>query len=114
MSFTGKYSYNFEICECINDTIEEAIPIGISNFLIFIGGISELLYSPNREGKENKRNQRHADIHEKSGNNQSESNENLWNDMEHSTVSKIPNCFTGSIDYFLFFTMLEADMVVNR
>jgi hypothetical protein len=52
MFFAREYSYYFEVCKCIDDSIEEIIPVSVGNFLIFVCGIAKFLYPPNRKRKE--------------------------------------------------------------
>jgi Mg2+-importing ATPase len=52
MFFAREYSYYFEVCKCIDDSIEEIVPVSVGNFLIFVCGIAKFLYPPNRKRKE--------------------------------------------------------------
>lgn len=114
MLFARKNPYDFQICKCIDDTIEEAIPISISYFLSEICCIAKFLDSPNCNRKEYERYQCHTNIDHESRDDEYESHEKLRYDMEHPTISNIPHCFARSIDDLLLLTMLKTDMIVDR
>jgi len=82
--------------------------------LIQIGSVPEFLDSPDRYREEDERYESHSNIDIESRYDQDKSDEKLWDDMKHATISDIPYSFTGSVDDLLLLTVLEADMVVYR
>lgn len=113
MISSGKDTNDIEIGKAISYSTKCLVPKLVCWSLILVCYFPNPSDSSDTNREKKKTNERHTNINHEANDDQYESDTNLRYNLEKKIVSSLPDCFCSSVDNFLFFPMLNSEMILR-